>query len=113
MFSGTTGGSYCLQFFIYFILNTQMLLNLVVKSELMFVIPDLLCCHFIFNTQTSVVINPRHACAVVLGTSSVLFVEALYFSYREKFPIFCNSGNHRVVNFLQFTLFSTKTRWLF
>ena len=37
MFSGTTGGSYfqdCLQFFIYFIFNTQILWNLVVKSEL-------------------------------------------------------------------------------
>ena len=37
MFSGTTGGSYfqdCLQFFIYFIFNTQTLWNLVVKNEL-------------------------------------------------------------------------------
>ena len=42
------------------------------------------------------IINPRLACAVV-GTSSVLFVEALYFSNRERFPIFCNCDNHRVV----------------
>ena len=51
----TTGGSYfqdCLQFFIYFIFNTQTLWNLVVKSELI-VIPDLLRWHF--NTETSVV----------------------------------------------------------
>ena len=37
MFSGTTGGNYFqdyLQFFIYFIFNTQTVRNLVVKSEL-------------------------------------------------------------------------------